>query len=251
MKPFSISIFALSLLLLGSVSAGEELKFFELRTYHTHPGKLDALHARFRDHTCKLFTKHGMSNTGYWTPKDKPDTLIYLLGYPDENARKTSWTAFRNDPDWQAAYQASTADGKLITKVDSLFLQPTDYSKMPALKKSATDQLYELRIYTTNEGKLDDLHARFRDHTCELFEKHGISNFAYFTPTEAKDGAETKLVYLVSHKDESSRSEAFKAFTQDPAWKSAKGNSEKAGPILVKKGVSSTFLLPTDYSPVN
>lgn len=226
-------------------------KFFELRTYHTNEGKLDALHARFRDHTCGLFEKHGMTNIGYWTPKDQPETLIYLMGYPSLEARKASWKAFLGDPTWKAAYAASTADGKLVKKVESVFLEPTDYSMLKTLSKSPEDQLYELRTYTTNEGKLDGLNARFRNHTCELFEKHGIKNFAYFTPTRPKDGAGIKLIYLVSHKDETSRGAGFKAFSKDERWKQARTESEKNGRLLVKKGVQSTLLTPTDYSPVN
>lgn len=108
------------------------VRFFEMRTYHTHPGKLDALNARFRDHTNKLFVKHGMELVGYWMPtreKDGKDaTLVYILGYPSEEVREASWKAFFNDPVWKKAYAESTKDGKLVKKVDSVYLSPTDYS---------------------------------------------------------------------------------------------------------------------------
>ena len=235
--------------LLSPLFAVAEPTFFELRTYHTHPGKLDALHARFSDHTIGLFEKHGMTNIGYWTPQDQPDTLTYLMGYPSEEAREASWKAFLNDPTWKAAYKASTADGKLVAKIESTYLTPTDYN--PGFKIEAQDpaRLFELRIYTTNDGKLDDLHKRFADHTVELFTKHGIHNLGYYIPTRKEDGAGSKLIYFVFHKDEASRGAAFKAFSQDPAWKSAKEASEAEGPILVKKGVTKTFLIPTPYSP--
>ncbi|MDF1816653.1 MAG: NIPSNAP family protein [Verrucomicrobiales bacterium] len=249
----TVRIFLFSLLGAFAISASAQdgVSFFELRTYHTNDGKLDDLHDRFRDHTCKLFEKHGMTNIGYWTPNDQPETLIYLLGYPDLESRKASWKGFLNDPDWKAAYGKSIENGKLVKNVESVFLKPTDYSKMPPLTRSDTNRLFELRIYTTNEGKLDDLNARFRDHTCQLFENHGIQNFAYFTPVKREDEAANKLVYLISHNDEESRNASFKAFSQDPAWIQAKDESQKDGPILVKKGVQSTFLTPTDYSPVN
>ncbi len=99
-----------------------------MRTYHTHPGRLDALNARFRDHTNKLFVKHGMELVGYWTPQDKPDTLVYILAYPSREAREASWKAFQADPDWKAAREASEKDGKIVDKVESVFLDPTDYS---------------------------------------------------------------------------------------------------------------------------
>jgi hypothetical protein len=103
-------------------------RIFEMRTYITHPGRLDALNARFRDHTNKLFVKHGMELVGYWTPQGKENTLIYILAYPSREAREASWKAFQADPDWKAAREASEKDGKIVDKVESVFLDPTDYS---------------------------------------------------------------------------------------------------------------------------
>ena len=106
---------------------------FEMRTYYTLPGRLPALQARFRNHTTKLFEKHGMKNVGYWVPMDAPkseNTLIYILGHKDRDAAKKSWDAFRNDPDWKTAQKASEADGKIVEKVESVFMSPTDYSKI-------------------------------------------------------------------------------------------------------------------------
>ena len=108
-------------------------RFFEMRTYTTHDGKLDALHKRFRDHTNTLFQKHGMELVGYWTPnqgEESSNTLVYILAFPSQEARNESWDAFRNDPEWQKAYEKSHEDagGKIVKKVDSVFLSPTDYS---------------------------------------------------------------------------------------------------------------------------
>jgi hypothetical protein len=114
--------------------AGEETRkerLFELRTYITHPNRLDALNQRFRDHTNRLFEKHGMDLIAYWTPTDGPEaenTLIYVLAYPDREAREASWKAFLNDPDWKKAYEASHRDGPIVMNVESKFLAPTDYS---------------------------------------------------------------------------------------------------------------------------
>ena len=83
---------------------------YELRTYTTHDGKLPALHKRFRDHTMKIFEKHGMKNVAYWLPTDKKDTLIYVIAHKSLKAADASWDAFRNDPEWKAAYQASTVE---------------------------------------------------------------------------------------------------------------------------------------------
>jgi hypothetical protein len=105
-------------------------RVFEMRTYTTNPGKLSHLHARFRDHTNHLFVKHGMTLIGYWTPVDTADTLVYVLGYPDREAAKKSWKAFLDDPVWKRAFEEShkTAGGPIVTKVDSQFMNPTDYS---------------------------------------------------------------------------------------------------------------------------
>lgn len=106
-------------------------RFFEMRTYICHEGKLDDLHKRFRDHTNRLFVKHGMTLIGYWTPTDGEDaknTLVYILAYPSREARDKAWKAFINDPDWKKAYQESHKDGPIVKKVISQFLAPTDYS---------------------------------------------------------------------------------------------------------------------------
>lgn len=110
----------------NSLSSGERI--FEMRTYHTHPGKLEALHKRFREDTNALFVKHGMTLVGYWVPEDQEETLIYLLAYPSKEAREKAWEGFMNDPVWKAAFAASRTDGPLVKKVDSRFLKATDYS---------------------------------------------------------------------------------------------------------------------------
>jgi hypothetical protein len=126
-----------TLIILGQVSqsqpAGrdEKPRLFEIRTYTTEPGKLAALNARFRDHTTKLFEKHGMTNIGYWTPVEEPrskDTLIYVLAHDSAEAAKKSWDGFRGDPEWIKARTASEAAGPIVRKVESVYLNPTDYS---------------------------------------------------------------------------------------------------------------------------
>jgi hypothetical protein len=110
-----------------------DTRVFELRTYHAAPGKMEALHARFRDHTGKLFKKHDMTVIGFWTPtegKESEKTLIYLLAFSSQEAADESWKAFMADPEWKAAKEASEKDGKLVDKVDRVFLNPTDYSPM-------------------------------------------------------------------------------------------------------------------------
>ncbi|HEY3442750.1 MAG TPA: NIPSNAP family protein [Paludibaculum sp.] len=106
---------------------------YEIRTYTCEPGRLPNLLARFRDHTTKLFEKHGMTNVGYWVPADGPThetTLIYILAHKDRDAAKKSWDAFRKDPAWIAARDASEASGKIVAKVESVYMDATDFSKL-------------------------------------------------------------------------------------------------------------------------
>jgi hypothetical protein len=104
-----------------------------MRTYTTFDGKLDALNARFRNHTTRIFEKHGMQNIGYWTPMDAPNKnnqLVYIIAHPSREAAKQAWDAFRNDPEWKKVAAESEKDGKINQKVESVFLEPTDYSKI-------------------------------------------------------------------------------------------------------------------------
>ena len=103
-------------------------RFFEMRTYYAAEGKVDDLDARFRDHTNKLFQKHGIDLVGYWHPVDKKNVLVYILAYPSREAREKSWKDFNGDPEWKAAKDKSEEHGKLVDKVDSVFMTPTDYS---------------------------------------------------------------------------------------------------------------------------
>jgi hypothetical protein len=106
-------------------------RVYELRTYTTHPGRLAALNKRFADHTMKLFEKHGMKNEMYWTPTDeklKDNTLIYIVSHDSLEAAEKSWKAFGADPEWQKARDASEVDGKIVAKVERVFMVRTPYS---------------------------------------------------------------------------------------------------------------------------
>jgi hypothetical protein len=106
-------------------------RVFELRTYTAAPGKFDALNARFRNHTVRLFAKHGVSNIAYWTPVEGPmagNTLIYVIPHASRAAATTFWNAFLADPEWVKAKAASEVNGPLTSKVDAVFMTATDYS---------------------------------------------------------------------------------------------------------------------------
>ena len=229
-------------------------RVYEMRIYYAQPGKLEDLNARFKNHTAKLFERHGMTNVGYFVPvgDNKDEKLVYFLSYPSKEARAASWAAFQQDPEWKQAAADSEKDGKLVKKVETKFLTATDYS--PALKiDSKGDRVFELRTYTATKGNLGGLDARFKDHTIKLFEKHGMSNLIYWHLIGSDKDADKMLIYLLAHKSEADAKKSFDAFRMDPDWVSArKASEEKAGGSLTeaKGGVVSEFLKPTEYSPL-
>ena len=108
-------------------------KVYELRTYTAPDGKLEELHARFKNHTMRIFKKHNMTSVAYFRPEDSPlkeNTLIYLISHPSREAAKENWAAFQKDPEWQKVAQESQVNGKIVAKVESVFLDATDYSPM-------------------------------------------------------------------------------------------------------------------------
>ena len=121
----------LPLLLLMNVMAFG--KIYELRTYTCEPGKLDALKARFRDHTVRIFNKHGMESVGYWVPEDperSSNTLIYILAHPSREAADKNWKEFADDPEWKKVQAESEASGKIVQKVERVWMDPTEFSKL-------------------------------------------------------------------------------------------------------------------------
>jgi hypothetical protein len=235
-----------------TVPSPKETRCFEMRTYYAAPGKFESMLARFRDHTCKLFEKHGMVNIGYWTPVDNTDNrLIYILAFPSREAAAQSWKSFGADPEWQKARDASEVNGKLVAKAESVYLKATDYSAIvkPAV---AGPRVFELRTYTTTPGHLPNLNARFRNTTYNLFEKYGMVNIGYWTPTDADKGAENTLIYVLAHKSKEAAAASFKAFGGDPEWKAAlkKSEEEAGGPLTTPGGVKSLFMNATDFSPM-
>ena len=231
------------------VRAGDVAPVYELRIYTTNPGKMVDLLTRFRDHTCAIFERHGMVNVGYWLPLEQKDgdKLYYILKHQSRETAQASWQAFKADPEWQTVQKASEANGKIVAGVESLFLAATDYSPaVPVL--GAGPHVFELRTYTTNDGKLETLDARFREHTLALFAKHGMINLPYFHPTDADKGAGKTLVYLLAHQSKEAAVKSWADFQADPEWVKVRTESETNGKILIKDGVKSVYLASTDFS---
>ena len=134
MKWTAIAILALSIAGIASSRAEDAAqRVFELRTYTTPEGKLPDLQRRFREHTLKLFERHGMVNIAYWTPQDPKaasNTLIYVLAHKSREAAARNWAAFSADPEWKQVRAASEANGPIVIKVELTFVEATDFSPM-------------------------------------------------------------------------------------------------------------------------
>ena len=243
MKKLRIIVLSLiSILMSGCSTSMIETKIYEMRTYYCHKGKLEDLNSRFRDHTVKLFEKHGMENIAYWTHNEKEDVLVYILAFPNLESKEKSWKDFREDPVWQKAYEASKINGSLVKEVDSVIMDQTDYSNVKNKLNESKNRIFSLRTYYTNDGKLDDLNSRFRNHTTKLFPKHGIENIGYWIPQNQKG----VLIYLVAFENEESIPNSWESFVEDPKWKEAKSKSIENG-MLVDKIINEN-LTATDYS---
>lgn len=225
---------------------------FELRTYTTNEGRLDNLNARFREHTIKLFDKHGMTPVGYWVPTQAPEctnTLIYVLKHKSREAAKASWKAFLSDPEWKKVARESQVDGRILAKSpESVFLNATDYSPEFSSGEPSGDTVFELRVYRTNENKLKNLDARFRDHTIDLFSKHGMKSVAYWHPADKPDAADT-LIYIIRHDSDEAAAASWEAFRNDPEWRKVAKESQIDGKIL-RESPKSTYMKATDYSAI-
>jgi hypothetical protein len=238
----------------GAVAAqAADTRYFEMRTYYAAPGKLAALQARFRDNIVKQAARHDMTNIGYWVPvENATNKLVQVLAFTSRAGRDKAFAEFGADPNWYAARQVSAPNGQLVLKIESVFLQATDFS--PAIKLSAGDtpRTFELRTYKCTPNHLPNLLTRFREHTLKLFAKHGMTSIAYWTPTDKDQGADDTLIYLLAHKSKEAAAESFKNFRADPDWIKAKADSERVagGSLTIKDGVQSEFLQPTDFSPM-
>ena len=247
-------LFLLTLLFAGLFSFAVNAKkvdnrYFEMRIYYCHPGRLDALIQRFTNHTTKIFEKHGMTNVGYWIPTNNTENaLYYILAYPSKADRDSSWKLFSSDPEWKTVSKKSEETGKIVAKVTSVFMNATDFS--PKIKPSGgpVNQVFELRTYSQLPGRNPAILARFKDHTMKIFKSHDIKNIAYFTTIEKDPAIQSKLVYLVAHPSEEAAKANWGAFVNDPKWKQVSTDSEKDGKIIEK--IESIFMTPTTFSTI-
>lgn len=223
----------------------KDMRLYELRVYYCEPGRLDALLDRFRNHTLRLFEKHGMKNIGYWVPIDNGENkLVYILSYKNKEEREASWKAFLEDSEWKKAKEASEQSGKIVSRIENHFMHTTDFSMKVKTSSKPKERVFEIRTYHTYENKLPDLLTRFRNHTTGLFEKHGMTNIAYWQ----WDDTSTTLFYLLAHKSQEEGKKSFDTFRTDSDWIKVRDDSEKNGKIVDK--VISEYAIATDFSPL-
>jgi hypothetical protein len=128
---FTAGVVAGQVIAPSGVLRAQSGKVYELRTYTAPEGKLTNLQTRFRDHTIRIFNRHNMKSVGYWVPQDAPNaqnTLIYILEHPSRDAAKKNWADFQADPEWQKVSAESQKDGRIVSKVDSVFMDAMDFS---------------------------------------------------------------------------------------------------------------------------
>jgi hypothetical protein len=125
----ALAVFGVTLISQSNAQAPNHV--YELRVYHANPGKLDAVNARFRDHTDEIFKKHGIKSIGYFVAQDpKLNEFIYVVDHKSKEDADKNWKAFQNDEEWKKVRDTSEANGKLVDHVDSTYMDPTAYSKM-------------------------------------------------------------------------------------------------------------------------
>jgi hypothetical protein len=176
-----------------------------------------------------------MTNVGYWIPnKNDENALYYILSYPNQAARDSSWKQFSRDQEWKEVAKKSEESGKIVAKVVSPFMNATDFSPKIKGSKGSEDRTFELRTYTASTDKLPNVLSRFRDHTLKLFKKHGMTNIAYFSTIDKDPTKQGKLLYLLAHSSEDAAKASFDNFRKDPNWIKVKEASEKDVKIVDK-----------------
>lgn len=235
---------ALAGLAAGDAKAQADEKCYELRIYTAPEGKLEALHRRFQKYSRRIFARYDMDRVGFWIPIENPENrFYYVLSYPDCQARDSSWARFFRDPEWAHVIDVTEADGSLTTNVEEIFMHAADFSPTIGPWMVSHPRVYELRMYTPHEGRFDALLARFRDHTVRIFQKHGMTNIAYWIDRDRE-----RLIYLLAYPSAHFREESWMEFRLDREWQAVAEESQRDGPLVAD--IESILLNPTEYSPL-
>lgn len=243
----------LALLLAAPMTAVATDKLYELRIYTTNPGKIEALNARFRDHTLKLFEKHGIENLYYWNVtegaegEDPANMLVYIVAHQDKAAADAAWQAFLADPEWQKVASESEVGGAILAGPPvSLYMEtvaiPTGEPGAPG-----AGRIFELRKYNTGVDGLAGTIDRFQGGEAELFRKHGMETLHFWSTLD-----QSSFVYLLAHKDRETARASWQGFFAEFRSFMEKYNAGRPAPPAGTPRMTSEirYLTPTDYSPL-
>jgi hypothetical protein len=191
-----------------------------------------------------------MEALGYWAPTDgttrQKRRVVYVLKHPSRYAAYANWTHFTNDREWQKVLDMPKFRGLLAEKPTSIFMTETEYSNSFATSNDKADSVFELRICTSNEGKLDNLNARFADEFITLFEKHKMDNLGIWTPFDLPE-RENTLIYMLRHESREQADANWKSLLNDATWKSVTRDFQGNGGLL-ERPPERIFLKPLDIS---
>ena len=248
----------------ATAATDDSNKLYELRIYTTNDGKLPALHTRFRDHTMRLFEKHGMENIVYWSVAEAArgeaeiagNQLVYIIAHKNEAVREASWNAFVNDPQWQRVAAESERDGKILAEPPrSILMKATDFSEVikPNKDSDAAPRLFELRQYNDGPDRVPGTVDRFASGEKNLFTKHGMETVSFWRATD-----DSAFIYLLAHKDRETARESWQGFFPDfrqfmEEYRSrTRAEATQSGQQQQRRGGGSEvrYLVPTDYSPL-
>lgn len=252
-------------------------KVYELRIYTCNEGKLDALNARFREHSMRILARHGIESMYYWTVSqgagtdgtDAPNMLVYIVAHKSREAADKSWEAFRADPEWVAVKAKSEEAGPLLSKPPvSVFMEATSYNPPDEQisMANAPPRLFELRKYNDGEARVPGTVERFGGWEGELFRQRGAQTLAFWTATD-----KSAFIYLLAYKDAGARGAVWNGFgpafqeaqaaynarmgrgatpapARGPASAPAAGGARRGG-RGGGAGSENRLLVPTDYSP--
>lgn len=247
----------LCLLLINATPTVMADKLYELRIYTAAPGKLEALNARFRDHTLALFEKHGIENLYYWTVtegaegEDPANLLAYIVAHKDKAAADASWKAFLADPEWLEVARKSEQNGPLLAGPPaSIYMEAIDIptGEVNVADDPGATRLFELRKYNTGVDGLPDTIDRFQGGEAELFGKHGMRTLHFWSALD-----KSSFIYLLAHKDRETSRASWQGFFGEFRAFMEKYNAGKAAPAggagAPRMSSEIRFLTPTDYSP--
>lgn len=259
-------------------SANADSHLYELRVYNAESGRQADVLKLIEGAGQKFMAAHHIELVAAWVPTDSSDErVVTLVRHADRKACDAAWSAFQANPAWQSALKASEVNGKKPVKsFERIFLSVNDYSPELAIE-SKGNRVFELRTYIATPKNLAALNARFRNHTVELFKKHGMTNIIYWSIADGEKltaksllpsvspvnkgaadisddlpAAGNALVYFITHASEDAAKASFDSFRKDEVWNKVRTESEQAagGSLTVGNGVKSWFLKPTGFSPL-